>query len=302
MVMFLVMAATIHSYLAQARGLALFPRRQRTLLRMFLYFYLIFVANFLVSWLRPDSDPRFVRTFGVNHFVISNWSILLLPPLVCLALQLRIPLSLAFLVQSMFARENLVAKMLPGAVVNYLLSLSLSLALGGLLRRRWERNSAGDSGGSLWSLAFQLSRGLLWYNLAGAFMPNFVAFLPRGPITPDIGLFLLLALAVLFFSIRSVTGRSRDCRESEMGREMRLSLAFDLAYSAALLIIGRMGAWLLVITPWISAGLSSGMELVFGTYGGKSRARVLGEKIFGDFCALSLGAGVASLFVTFVRI
>ncbi|MDR1495121.1 MAG: hypothetical protein LBI29_03770 [Rickettsiales bacterium] len=300
--MLLVMGVTLNNNLIQTRGLFNFYREYGARWRVFLFFAPIFVVCLLFSWFRPSSGPSLERIFGGNHFEVHNQLILLLPVLICLALRFHIPLSLTFLVQSMFSRKNMIPEMLPGAAINYFLSLGISLIFWSLLRSECEKNLFGRLTDDFWFVVFQIFTGILWYNLLGAFMPNFVAFFPRIPNGLDVVLFLLSGLIIFFITIQNslttLEKRPGVCARAET----KLSTLFNALYVGTMLVIANLGDSVPLITPWVSIGLKSGMKVAFGGYGIKSKIKVFIKRVAGDLYIISLGTVVVFLFVNIIKI
>jgi hypothetical protein len=293
--MFLVMAITIDNNLPRTRGLLVCAyERHWTKWQAFLYFAAIFVANTLFS--RFGGGDAFRGT----HLGISNYLVLLLPVVLWLSSLVHIPLSLTFLVQSMFARENLIPRMLPGAAVNYFLSLAFSLVFWSLMEMESVKNTF-ELADDFWFMVLRIFTGVLWYNLFSAFAPNFAAFLPEKSSGQSVTIFLFSGLTILFSSIQHITSHSEKHLNTDTGQDIRFQALFNVMYTVVMLMLANLNGAIPIITPWITAGLSTGTKMVLDNRGGMVKFRIFLEKITRDLCKIFVGTVVAMVFVDTIR-
>jgi uncharacterized membrane protein HdeD (DUF308 family) len=292
----------MNNNLLQTKGLPKFVQEQNwKKWQIFLCFASILVIN-VSSFLfksRNGLSPK--NAFGGTYIRISNPMILLLPVVLELSFMLNIPINLTFLVQPMFARRNLIPKMLPKAFASYFLSLGVSLFSWNLIRKESAKNRAKFSD-DFWLLVLQISTGVLWYNLLSAFMPNFMMFLPGEPNDQNILLFLFLGLIVLFSSVRNIINCFEKQQNKDPTLDFRFSAIFNILYTTVMLILVTLDDTVPVASPWIFMGLGSGMEIIFNEPSGGPKISLFFKKITDNILRISIGTLIPLIFINIIKI
>ncbi|MDR2777900.1 MAG: hypothetical protein LBB13_00120 [Rickettsiales bacterium] len=295
----LVMTSVLDSNLSQTKGLAGICRKPRSGRFVFLFFAGLFTTNILFSWYSYGGRLQWNTLDCVEYVKISDYRMFLLPILLSLLYRLRIPFNLTFVNRTIFTGKNLVYELLLKTLLNYFVSLGISMIFWRLVHGKFERNPTAANS-KFWFIVQCLSIGILWYNLLNAFMPNFAIYIPRKINLRGLVAFIFSILVALAIAIGDMYFFRRNLSISGNEQlDFRLSSMFNALYISVILLFAHFTT-ISIITSWISLGLRSGMKIAVENIELKFRPSL--EKILRDIHVIFVGMLVAIIFTKIIRI
>ena len=248
----------------QTLGTFLSSNEERPWYILWLFAGGILSVTLLYGWYQYGGDVSYGRLEKYPFIEDMSWPYLL-PPLVLMVLtRTGIPVSTSFLILTFFKPKGLLGmtmKSLLGYVLAFALAILVWQVITRLLDKRFINNPMTSRERTTWTVLQWSSTGFLWGQWLIQDFANIYVYLPRSLEGSEIGISLVVLLAMLGYIFYSRGGSIQEIVKAKTNTvDIRSATIIDFLYALILLFFKEFSN-VPMSTTWVFLGLLAGREI-----------------------------------------
>ena len=261
----------------QTLGTFLSSNEERPWYDLWLFAGSILASTLIYGWVQYGGDVSYGRLEKYPFIEGMTWPYLLPPLVLMLLTRTGIPVSTSFLILTFFKPKGLYS-MTMKSILGYVLAFALAILvwqfITKLLDKRFIHNPITKSEKRIWTILQWGSTGFLWGQWLIQDFANIYVYLPRSLTGMEIGISLVILLAMLGYIFYSRGGSIQEIVKAKTNTvDIRSATIIDFLY-ALILLFFKQYSNVPMSTTWVFLGLLAGREIAIRYRLGKDDASV----------------------------
>jgi hypothetical protein len=261
----------------QTLGTFLSSNEERPWYVLWLFAGSILAATLIYGWVQYGGDVSYGRLEKYPFIDGMTWPYLLPPLVLMLLTRTGIPVSTSFLILTFFKPKGLYS-MTMKSILGYVLAFALAILvwqfITKLLDKRFIHNPITKNEKRIWTILQWGSTGFLWGQWLIQDFANIYVYLPRSLTGMEIGISLVILLAMLGYIFYSRGGSIQEIVKAKTNTvDIRSATIIDFLY-ALILLFFKQYSNVPMSTTWVFLGLLAGREIAIRYRLGKDDASI----------------------------
>jgi hypothetical protein len=261
----------------QTLGTFLSSNEERPWYVLWLFAGSILAATLIYGWVQYGGDVSYGRLEKYPFIDGMTWPYLLPPLVLMLLTRTGIPVSTSFLILTFFKPKGLYS-MTMKSILGYVLAFALAILvwqfITKLLDTRFIHNPITKNEKRIWTILQWGSTGFLWGQWLIQDFANIYVYLPRSLTGMEIGISLVILLAMLGYIFYSRGGSIQEIVKAKTNTvDIRSATIIDFLY-ALILLFFKQYSNVPMSTTWVFLGLLAGREIAIRYRLGKDDASI----------------------------
>lgn len=266
---------------------------------LFLATATVMIGTLLLGWMINDGDFSWGRLNKIDGPIEITFMFALAPLVLLFLTKIGLPVSTTFLILSVFATNQVMARMIFQSVAGYAIAMLFAFILWRVLYRVVDENKPilSYKHRRYWRIGQWFATMFLWSQWLMHDMANIAIYLPRRLSLPEL-VFALTSLTIFLGIIfRAHGGKIQNIvMEKTNTQFVRSATLIDLAFALTLLVFKQTFA-LPLSTTWVFVGLLAGRELsIHHPYDAVKHKTVIFPMLTRDFIKVLIGLAVSVVF------